>query len=492
MDVKFNATIHNRFDLEVIDSRTGEVRQRAQAENVICNGLWSRRTSSLGYFSYIHYGTGAGTPAAADTQLFSFLGALGFTTNSYTMNEACDTYARQRMAQMAENVAVGATLTEVGVAYDNRGATLVTHAMLRDMNGNPMTITKTATDVINIYATIYLHWNADGYDNGTIRITGRPQLLMYLLGCSEDERINYVRARAPEFIYLSYGKGHGYETAYGYQVEVRRWTATPTFNAATKRLTIKMDRQGVDTFNNIRGFTGFHFHSYWSANDDKTEQEATLQLIVDGGSWFSASQVTNDIIGTGDGVTTHFSTTFPEVSDAAIYINGVLQTSGVTVDKQPRNTGNMGYEFDCINAAGVKIWSAKPIADLGAIAVNSTRYFYNRWWELGIASFYARYVTVWGSDDLENWTELKAYSTAAATVQLAAGDRNYKYWKVQTGASSAGSFYTLTADCLATNVHFDVAPPAGATIKADYTTACVAKDANHVFDLTVTMQLAEA
>src|SRR5574344_85211 len=67
--------IHNRFDIEVIDSRTGKIRQRAQAENVICSQLWTRLLSTSGtYFNYIHYGTGTGTPASANTSLFAFLG----------------------------------------------------------------------------------------------------------------------------------------------------------------------------------------------------------------------------------------------------------------------------------------------------------------------------------------------------------------------------------------------------------------------------------
>ena len=41
------------------------------------------------------------------------------------------------------------------------------------------------------------------------------------------------------------------------------------------------------------------------------------------------------------------------------------------------------------------------------------------------------------------------------------------------------------------NIHFDTPPAAGAVITADYTTKTIAKDENHVFDLTVTIQLGE-
>jgi hypothetical protein len=40
-------------------------------------------------------------------------------------------------------------------------------------------------------------------------------------------------------------------------------------------------------------------------------------------------------------------------------------------------------------------------------------------------------------------------------------------------------------------VHFDTPPAAGAVITMDYDTDSVAKDENHVFDLTLTIQLGE-
>ena len=72
LDAQLNCDIHNRFDIEVVDAATGEVRQRAQAQNVICNQLWPRLLTPATYFNYIHYGIGTGTPAATDTSLFTF------------------------------------------------------------------------------------------------------------------------------------------------------------------------------------------------------------------------------------------------------------------------------------------------------------------------------------------------------------------------------------------------------------------------------------
>ena len=34
--------IHNRFDIEVVNIKTGQIRQRAVGYNVICNQLWTK------------------------------------------------------------------------------------------------------------------------------------------------------------------------------------------------------------------------------------------------------------------------------------------------------------------------------------------------------------------------------------------------------------------------------------------------------------------
>ena len=59
-EVAINASIHNRFDIEVVDSQTGEVKQKAQADNVICQGIAEckpiklhRLTSELQRFKFV-------------------------------------------------------------------------------------------------------------------------------------------------------------------------------------------------------------------------------------------------------------------------------------------------------------------------------------------------------------------------------------------------------------------------------------------------------
>ena len=72
--ISVSVGLHNRFDIEVLDARTGELKQKAQAFNVICDALWNQifssfqgRPATYAYFEYILFGTGSGTPAAASS-----------------------------------------------------------------------------------------------------------------------------------------------------------------------------------------------------------------------------------------------------------------------------------------------------------------------------------------------------------------------------------------------------------------------------------------
>ena len=163
------ASIYNRFDIEVIDAATGEVKQEAFAENLILNQLWNRVGQQ--WFSYIHYGTGTGTLAATRTSLFNNIGSgdVRGQSASMTFDTVTGVYTLKRAIQLSETTAVGQTLTEVGIGSDTSAGSLVTHAMLKDMNGNQISIAKTATDIINIYATVFVHFNPAGYSNGSVK-----------------------------------------------------------------------------------------------------------------------------------------------------------------------------------------------------------------------------------------------------------------------------------------------------------------------------------
>ena len=79
-NLKTSCAIHNRFDIVVKDAKTGKVKQRAKAYNVVLNGFFTWLTSYVGslissgtyglYLPYgLSYGSGSGTPLATSRSL---------------------------------------------------------------------------------------------------------------------------------------------------------------------------------------------------------------------------------------------------------------------------------------------------------------------------------------------------------------------------------------------------------------------------------------
>ena len=111
--------------------------------------------------------------------------------------------------------------------------------------------------------------------------------------------------------------------------------------------------------------------------------------------------------------------------------------------------------------------------------------YYNPYFAAGVETFSNNgSATVELSDDLSTWTKL---TTVNGTVTIPAALQYSKYWRVSGGGISA----LRSSSSAAGNIHFSTAPASGAVITADYVPDTIPKDANHVFDLTVTIQLGE-
>lgn len=511
IDAKLNVSIHNRFDIEVIDAKTGEIKQRAQAENIICNALWARLLLPGDYFNYIHYGTGAGTPSSSDTSLFTFLGygtpidddnVIGFDKDEHYLS-------LRKKIQLSETTAVGSTLTEVGIAYAAASNCLVTHAMLKDMNGNEISIAKTATDIINIYATVFVHW-AESYDSGYIEFYPVDRNLKWSLSLLAwfAGKGGIPSSRLGAWFASGNNRRERY-SGNNTTIPLNRASAiTPTYNVANKTATFVVSRLAVANCN-ISGGIGCVAVGYFafptSASTSFFGSLAEILLRV-GGSWFSSSLITGEAIATGDGATKDFATKYSMVSNPAIKVDGVDVVSGLVVDQNlPSNLTNMGRNFILqsleFREGTASFWGQNGyscgVEDLSTsdylYGDAATAIYYNPFYALGIASFIKKEnVGIAMSDDGVMWTTISS-STSAGTITVPEAYQYYRYWKLWNYADgSTQGINTITCCRTATNnIHFDTAPASGAVITADYTTKTIAKDSNHVFDLTITIQLGE-
>jgi hypothetical protein len=210
-------------------------------------------------------------------------------------------------------------------------------------------------------------------------------------------------------------------------------------------------------------------------------------LLVPGGAWHQGTSVVGEAIGTGDGNTTDFATDFPYESGGTVCIDGVAQSSGISFSKEPIQYSNMENYLQCIDndsTAGNII----PRAGLNALKTQTyftgTMVFYNPYYEAGIASFTAS-ASVSVSNDMINWTSVSS-GNVPETYQ------HYKFWKITSSSQYDTCKNMICASANAgKSIHFATAPASGAVITAGYHTPVIAKDVNHVFDLTVTINLGE-
>ncbi|WP_010244569.1 hypothetical protein [Acetivibrio cellulolyticus] len=152
MEFKQKAVIHNRFDVEVRDAKTNELKQTAVAYNIILN-RWFHYFTNTGGVSYyadplkaIGVGKGTGTLSVTRTDVFSYLGRK-IPTTIETVYVYPTSYITKEIRLEADQFN-GNNITEVGflAAYYDTYYHFVTHAFLQDSEGNQIAIQKTDTE----------------------------------------------------------------------------------------------------------------------------------------------------------------------------------------------------------------------------------------------------------------------------------------------------------------------------------------------------------
>lgn len=318
--------IHNRFDIEVIDSETGKIKQKAQAENIVLNQLWATHFFTK-WNAVLHFGSGAGEPTSADTQLFNYVGSKSLTDPQFSYDEANFIAKCTSKITLSDTENVGLVLSEVGVAPRSAQTTLCTHAMIKDMNGNQITITKTNTDIINIYATVFAH--ADGiknYFNVSNVYSAFKRTFNVALGrqAADYTSDNFLVCRGRD----------------GYTHDASKLLSSNGVikDYVTRKLTFKFARIGADKGNydglyalGLRTYDGDVWSYYFEFN--------MLPPI------WAGTDVVGEAIGTGDGSTKSFKTAFVDVTNCKIYVDGAEQTTGVTITKTTAVTNNIVFDI---------------------------------------------------------------------------------------------------------------------------------------------------
>jgi len=464
LEKKVNALIHNRFDIEVINGKTGEIKQKARAFNVVCNNLWTYLINSgTAFATYIQYGSGSGTPSASDTSLFNRVNGVAVTEVSKNTDLANNVVSRVCRITLGLSTSVGVTITEVGLAAGAGNGTLTTHAMLQDMNGNSISIAKTDTDIINIYATIFCHCSAA---NGSVNIDYKATL------------INNLTGQVNNFGSFTVGVSDGNTRVYNTK------TCSKSADVANKKIVYTIPRF-TESEGNISGINDILGTGNFEGIDIKR------------GTWPSFS-IENESVGTGDGSTTQFSTKFGFPTNAVVKVNGVAQSaSSVTV----KNIGKSWWaNFRLISPESTDNHVIELVNNSWALAGKSLdSMFINKGYSDGVGfssfneyTYDGKEVKIYISNDLETWELLTTIRVNYGTATYTLPANNAKYYRI-TLRDLGNSYASNNAMSISggQNIVFNTAPAEGSIITVDYDIDCIPKDSDHVLDATITLQFGE-
>lgn len=555
MEITQKVGIHNRFDIEVIDAKTRKVKQRAKAENIVLDNLYNQvfaQYNSVQYFGYLFFGSGTGTPQKTDTTLFHHVAALVFDGGGSDYNGGNwwqynvewhldqDYISAKRQVSISETQYVGTNITEVGIGCGSSANNLCTHAMLQDMNGNPISILKTSTDIITFYATVYIHIAQPGmiYLGNAPIYNGKwdHSLFSWLIGAKAVSP-NSTEAIKPAYNVIYFTKTSCAAIIAGSNNNLQslcgifsNWNQTESWNSALRKWTITYPRITIDQAN-IGGIGGIWVNGENTSNTNVSmsgDRSFNGSIFYPVESFYPGDNITNEAIGTGDGTTTRFKTKFDFPENAKVYVNGIEQISGVTVRRIPCNSiGQVSPYIDCLlketpnenkllfNWRLFNDCSSKTFTN-GIRLGGNWGYGYqgesrarnpmirNNLYEIGFSSakLYAANnatITLYGSNNLADWTSIDSITGngATKTISLDNTTGHYKYYKaIIAGGSTQSAYYNSYVDLTLNSedwcaVIFDTPPAVGDAITIDYHTPYIAKDADHVLDLTFTFQFVD-
>ena len=481
MKIKTKVHFHNRFEIEVRDGQTGALKEKGQAENIVLNSIYTRLCNTTTYFSTIHFGRGAGTPTPDRNSLFDRIGSKSAETEETI--RAFPTSSWTRQIRLMPEEFVGETLTEVGIGFGSGATEVVTHAMIKDAEGNPLSLTKTSIDVVTIYATVFVTFMSGSSEIDFYTDTDN-KLMMYLTGTSFSN---------PELFLGDFGGSTMYN-GIGYYKGT--FVLNRINDVANRKITFS-NRIGIDNHN-------FDIRELFLLNILRVNlQESSI--------W--NGQVISENIGVGDGVTTTFELPWYDLENLELSLDGQV-TSNYT-------TANLGWEnkelhpFAMLADAGVIVTGAPPMYkgmftgiveewpfEDFEIEVNPTTIIGTAFRMSVRGGYYLgdviQYVHIAGSYDGVTYVDEATYTARGSTVRIFEHvvDQPYTHLRIRfSGGRSAQSrvnyFMVLNQNPQPPVVTFNTPPQAGQTIQATGKVPYIPKTTNYVLDVSFTLQYGE-
>lgn len=465
MNLQQKATLHNRFDFEIYDTKTGKT-EYAQAENIVLDNMWTCLCNSYSYFSYIGVGTGTGALSPTRTTLFNH--------RAYKSAVAVETvYDTDTAAHVTKSVTFSETeangaWTEVGILYStSTGSSYVTHALITDSEGNSITVDKTNTKIITIYATIFAEvlTPTSGMGSGG----SKNDILRYLVSSSGVEGASFWPS--------VFKTTSGLPSRLGALGKIKpTWIA----DTANKRSYTNLLRFGAAAANG-------DIRSIGLARVNSLEETLVGGIEIPDGILFAKHDFTGVALGTGDGLTTEFD--FPKdlikPESEVIYIEGVAKTRGTdytihygvrsTVSLLASTTPTELYPETIVLPQPDGAFFTDGAAIISSIEIKNASMGYKGTYNIELSEDGATWVTA-GSGSLN-------YNGHTVTLSdFTAAKYKYLRWSGTLPYLATFKIY-CTPPAVQKQIKFATPPANGAVITADFSTEYIPKSENFVLDL---------
>lgn len=480
MEKEIKVGIHNKFEFVKKNAKTGEVIGEYKAENIILNNFWGVYLSnnSRNCLAYVHFGSGIIEPTPSDVKLTTWLGykATGGNTYDYSKYFTEGIIGIKRSIRLQDTEFVGATISEIGYSSSTSGTSgLLTKALVKDMNGNVVSITKGVGDILDIYATFYIKVGVE-FNGGEIS-WGQPELTyLTLLGrLTFNSYANNHIGSSLDVCYLAGKPQLQNPMSHATMDTSYKVSVSGQYDVLNRKITWSIPNTIASNGNILGGIRGIFLGGL------------LINLPCIG---FAQPVLTKEVIGTGDGSTRDFESKFGYIKNngtAKLYINDVEQVGGFSIDYDKFVARTMiasdlvildykKMDVDGNPVLGVALGGQATVNEWEVIAENP-------WYEtIPITHILGQYWRANASNDLINWEFAIGGSTQ--TEQAVPNEyKNYKYWKFTNNTNKdLGMIKSIRTTAISKNIHFTEPPSDGDVISLSYQPNCIAKDANHVLN----------
>ncbi len=541
------------YHLELVDSRTGQVKEKVDTTNIFLSPWWNGACNEYctgRLVRNILFGSGTGTAAESDTGCFRHLWTVGAASETRTMD------VETKWMKFVAKTTVPATSSYVGniteiccdscatAPSSSQGAAgTFTHALLKDAEGNPIAITKTDVDILEVTITIEITYSASApwtlvkYPGYLLRQRGSDILryafaishwaaVWFSLGTTQaDPNIlsGYAWGRTPT-LGIQAANQHGYIVAYG------------SMNRTTKKMTFGNVRIATSVGENRPYYFNYILFS------------GLCHTALPNFELFPKYDIEGINIGLGDGQTMFFDNplNYFAKDTERVYKDDALLVRGVDYNIDYRNNHNRLPELaatrNCKALSGVELaagvwnghkqvlfqrrvnnsdaylmedtfvgWTAeKPFVikldDFAqeATAVDGTNDGTVSPWR-DVNTFYCPAwvvtgaITLFHSEDGEEWEQLCTINHVSGTADTKTFTVvNAPYWKIE-GTNTTWTAHGFTTDDVAQEVFlgyvgnpyvvFTEAPGEGAVLRMDVSMDRPFKNGNFVIDLSAELQM---